>query len=688
MPRGLVFRLGEDRAFWTAVRDEGAPFSIRIGRGRESELILPKRLPAEVRETVSRAHARVFRNRKTLRIEDLGSVNFTYANGQIVLAPVELVLPATIRLGEVTLYVNHEPIGAESPDASQTTGTWTLEVTGTRSAFLDTPPQAMAAAWRGVSDRLRWSSIVFEVAECVNAARRAEEVELYLRAILAQQLNVRDIAVLWSVSPSRSQAALEALGVPGDWAAGIQQQLASLRDGNPLVSLELPARTASAWAVRSFDTADPTFTVLVAWPINGRAKIPPEDIGTVLALCLRVVQPTLSALRELESRRASEIQALPHMPSEEMLRICRDRHMWGRSPAFLKALYYAEHAATRYLGMHRPDQRLSSVFVLGETGTGKSALARLIHHLSKHSEERFEELNCAAIPVPLAESELFGYEKGSHDKAFSAKEGLFETANRGTLFLDEIGKTTKEFQSKLLKVLDTGEYRRLGGNQSRQTSCYVILAASEDPEFLIKEGILLEELWYRTGAFTVTLPPLRERGQDLDLLVEMAVEHLGQSHETGQSKRVSPQVLALFRGYHWPGNVRELMQYLDVAHALAPSDAPEIDVAHLPENLLRSLGVRPATETTRPGLDTTKAWDEVISAVEREYLVCLVRECEGNLMEVARRSDKAYQTIHTKLKLFRGWLDEAATPEREAEKNRLRSLADAYWNVIEKGATP
>jgi len=279
----------------------------------------------------------------------------------------------------------------------------------------------------------------------------------------------------------------------------------------------------------------------------------------------------------------------------------------------------------------------------------------------------------------LAESELFGYEKGAHDRAFGAKPGLFEAATNGTLFLDEIGKTSPELQGKLLTVLETGQYRRLGSTRVHQAQCNVILAASEDPVQLCKEGELLEELWFRVGAFTITLPPLRERPGDIAVIAEKVQERLNAALPSQERKHLAPEALALLQTYPWPGNVRQLVQSLEVAYSLAPREARQVDPEHLPEHVLKGLGIGGGTTTTAtPTVDLTQGLDENVQRLERDYLARLFAECEGNLSEVSRRAGKAYQTIHNKMKALRRWLDEARDPRMAAEIARLRDFLENH----------
>ncbi|MFA6243828.1 MAG: sigma 54-interacting transcriptional regulator, partial [Candidatus Hydrogenedentales bacterium] len=562
-------------------------------------------------------------------------------------------------------------------------GVSTTGVTETRRFEL--PELQNGRMLREVSGRLHWAGALMHLAGLVSTARRADDAEAQLKQLMALHLSAQLVELALDVPPARMREEMRARGLSEESALAVCRCLKETPRAESVARVELCEPESLAWVLRFAQQGEERASVLVARGIDcKRIGEDLEEAEAVVGVALRMAEPFVRTLRELETHRAASPSAVRHDISPAMKSLCEAERMWGESSSFRTSLYYAEQAATRYLPAHRHDRKLSAVFILGESGTGKSAMARLMHRTSNHREKRFEEINCAAIPVTLAESELFGYEKGAHDKAFAAKPGLFEIAENGTLFLDEIGKTSKDFQGKLLKVLDTGEFRRLGGTQARTTNCYVILAASEDPRQLCEKGLLLEELWYRTNALTITLPPLRERGGDIALLVSKQIESLNAPLPPEQQKRMSRQVMGLFTSYPWPGNVRELMQYLEVAHALCPPDVDEIAVQDLPENILRALGIEKLTDHMPIAMtDTSKPLDDLVSALEREYFARMIHECEGNLMEVARRSKKSYQTIHTKLKAFRAWLESLGDGPAQ-ERERLRSIAGPYWSIIQR----
>ncbi|MBI3119892.1 MAG: sigma 54-interacting transcriptional regulator [Candidatus Hydrogenedentes bacterium] len=660
--------------------ETGRPFSVRIGRAPEAELVVPDTVPEELRLSVSRFHARLFSHNGTLWLEDLDSHNFTWLNERIVFLPTPVKLPAELRLGGVRLSLRSEegrpdlPSAPLAPHAARAGERPAADIASTRRSELGLRAK----------EQLHWLSALAAVAELAAAARRASSLCKDVEEFSAGVLGAERVTLHHNLSWPEFLALTIKLEIPNELLHehGIDTTTQAMR--SQYAHLRQDAGARQCWIINVPGGQSCRHCLLEAHFDQQRAGHElSDDADTFVHFAVRMIQPLLAALAELEAERAAVIESVPHLPSAHMIQLCESERLWGNSVDHRKSMYFAELAAKRYLGAFQGDRKLSVLFFLGESGTGKSALARVIHRLSDHAAQPFLELNCAAIPITLAESELFGYEKGAHDKAYTAKAGWFEAAAGGTLFLDEIGKTTAEFQSKLLKVLDTGEFSRLGSNSTRKTHCYVILATSEDPVSLCESGRLLREFWYRVGAFTITLAPLRERPDDIALLVQRKLQHMNAEHPDDPPKRMSDKAFALFKAYHWPGNIRELIQYLEVAYALTPPDQPIIDVPHLPESFCRGVGVTqgPRPEAVLAAL-ARKRWDDYMEIAERQYLVALIAACEGNLSEVARRAEKSYQTIHNKLREVRQWLQETSGAEAELEKKQLQEIAGKWWHVI------
>ena len=246
----------------------------------------------------------------------------------------------------------------------------------------------------------------------------------------------------------------------------------------------------------------------------------------------------------------------------------------GDSPTMREMLALAHKVA---------ESEVSSVLLQGESGTGKDLVAKAIHYHSTRSENPFVAINCAAIPGTLIESELFGYEKGAFTDAKARKEGMFEQAEGGTLFLDEIGELELSLQAKLLRVLEEGSFRRVGGLKDLPLDVRVIAASNRDLKTEGEAGRFRADLFYRLSVIQIDIPPLRERGDDIRVLAE----HYMASFKSRLRKNIDsiePEALAAFRAYQWPGNVRELRNVIERAMIL--EDGDEITAKYLPRGLV------------------------------------------------------------------------------------------------------
>ena len=235
----------------------------------------------------------------------------------------------------------------------------------------------------------------------------------------------------------------------------------------------------------------------------------------------------------------------------------------------------------------------ANILILGESGTGKDLVAKAIHYGSQRSDRPFVAVNCAALPATLIESELFGYEKGAFTDAKARKEGLFEQAEGGTLLLDEIGELELSLQAKLLRVLEEGAFRRVGGLKDIPLDVRVLAASNRDLKTESEGGRFRLDLYYRLSIIQIDIPPLRERGDDVLLLSQHYIDTLGarlkRNHKiTG----ISPEAAAVFRNYRWPGNVRELRNVIE--RALILEDSDQITTEYLPGGLLESPRFEPA----------------------------------------------------------------------------------------------
>lgn len=247
----------------------------------------------------------------------------------------------------------------------------------------------------------------------------------------------------------------------------------------------------------------------------------------------------------------------------------------GESPAMKKMLSLAAKVA---------ESEVSSVLLQGESGTGKDLLAKAIHYGSQRAEGPFVAVNCAALPATLIESELFGYEKGAFTDAKARKEGLFEQAEGGTLLLDEIGELELSLQAKLLRVLEEGAFRRVGGLKDIPLDVRVLAASNRDLKAESEAGRFRLDLYYRLSIIQIDIPPLRERGDDVLLLSQHYIDTIGARLKRNRVTALSSEVQEVFRKYHWPGNVRELRNVIE--RALILEDTDKITTEYLPGGLL------------------------------------------------------------------------------------------------------
>src|SRR5213593_4473980 len=283
----------------------------------------------------------------------------------------------------------------------------------------------------------------------------------------------------------------------------------------------------------------------------------------------------------------------------------------------------------------------ASVIVTGESGTGKELVARTIHKLSARSDGPFIAINAAAIPENLMESEIFGHERGAFTGAVGTRAGCFELANRGTLLLDEIAEMPMSLQPKLLRVLEDGRIRRLGGRQEFAFDVRVIAATNREPRAAVEAGKLREDLYYRLNVFTVALPPLRERKGDIPLLAQHFIREYNRKHTT-HVEALRVETLEMLKDYSWPGNVRELKNVMERAVILAKGDW--IEPSHLPPYILN------------PGSDATQKlvlpMGVTAAEAEKELILKTLEKTEHNKAEAARLLGLDVKTIRNKLKSY------------------------------------
>jgi formate hydrogenlyase transcriptional activator len=318
---------------------------------------------------------------------------------------------------------------------------------------------------------------------------------------------------------------------------------------------------------------------------------------------------------------------------EEIIKASMFEEIVGNSPPLQQVL-------SRVAKVARTD---STVLITGETGTGKELIARAIHKASKRSDRAFVSVNCAAIPQSLIPSELFGHEKGAFTGATGRRLGRFELADGGTIFLDEVGELPPETQVALLRVLQEHEFERVGGNRSIRANVRVIVATNRDLEAAIAAGTFREDLFYRLNVFPIEIPPLRQRREDIRMLVQYFIDRY--ARELGKNIRtVSKETLDLFQSYRWPGNIRELRNVIERSIIVCDTESFSVDESWLSHQPL------PAQPTGKLELRQTLA-DQ-----EREAIEAALTESRGRVFGpsgAAARLGIARSTLDSKIKTLR-----------------------------------
>jgi len=284
----------------------------------------------------------------------------------------------------------------------------------------------------------------------------------------------------------------------------------------------------------------------------------------------------------------------------------------------------------------------TTVLLTGESGTGKEVAARQVHQQSRNSRGSFIPINCGSIPGTLLESTLFGHEKGSFTGANERKKGVFEESHNGTIFLDEITETTPEFQIQLLRVLETSTIRRVGSSVEIPLNLRVVAATNQNIAELVKMGRFREDLYFRLNVFHIEIPPLRERREDLPVIIEYHLKRL--SSAMGKNvTRIAPKALEIFNTHSWPGNIRELVNVLENAMIMCKGDS--ISVSDLPTHLL-SGGSSMVLNQNHEVENYADAKEEF----ERIYFQALLQQSEMNISKAAQSAGLSRQHLHLKLK--------------------------------------
>lgn len=385
------------------------------------------------------------------------------------------------------------------------------------------------------------------------------------------------------------------------------------------------------------------------------------EIVAVVVTAYGTVQDAVSAIK----RGATDFVMKP-FPFDHLLHILStalEQRRLKSENEYLRSQLQERYRFEGIVGRSRPMRDLfqlletvarttSTILVTGETGTGKELVARAIHHNSSRRQQRFVAINCGAIPDALLESELFGHVRGAFTGAFNARAGRLELADRGTLFLDEIGTMGTSLQTKLLRALQERAFERVGGNETRRVDVRVIAATNADLVQRVEEGHFREDLYYRLNVIPIHLPPLRERREDIPLLVQDFVERIGAAQTPPRrGVVVSQNAMRHMMAYRWPGNVRQLENAIERALALSPGRS-HIETRDLPAEIQPAAGEgepEPAIALPETGLDLS----EYLQGIERTLIGAALERTGGNKQQAAQLLGLKRTTLVEKTKRWR-----------------------------------
>jgi Nif-specific regulatory protein len=603
-----------------------------IGREHPCDIHLPD-------EKVSRRHARLACEEGRWTVSDLGSRNGTLVNGQRV-EQRELASRDEITFGDIrVLFVAEDETPETLPpdDATWLQPTIAETVVGDRIELL--------SRGRVTHDREQLEhthEALITLFRYSGAAAAAKSLGLLLDEMtrVAQEILQPDRLVPILVDPET--------GERKPWfrkASALDRRLAELPVSRSIIDFAFherisvlshaPAederfRNAPSIQLNRIATAmcvplrsgDQVLGAVYADRLGDAQPFSRTDLELLTALAL----PTTAAIQNIRSGEALQRER------QWLEREVRGQYaIIGRSPKITALFDFIERAAPLDTG----------VLLIGESGTGKELVARAIHYSGPRGKGPFEAVNCAALTESLLESELFGHVKGAFTGAHEDRAGRFELAHRGTLFLDEIAEMPPSSQAKLLRVLETGEYRRIGDVRDRLSSARVLAATNQDIERLVREGRFRQDLFYRLNILTCHLPPLREHVEDLELLCEHFLDLL--CRKCGKLRStLSEAALARLRQHPWPGNVRELRNLLERIVVLSSKGSIEL------EDL--QLSLQPAATVAADASPTAS-----LEEVERAHIQRVLQHTEGNKKEAARLLGIDRSTLYAKIKAYQLW---------------------------------
>lgn len=450
-------------------------------------------------------------------------------------------------------------------------------------------------------------------------------------------------AALWLVDPQGSVSSLKTYAEDSEGYLLLASNAVSL-------SLEFVRRKpfSTATVIRRDEVAQFASAMAQTWKIPADLIVAPMKhgdnlVGVFVLLCHEGDADLTRAQAMIEHLERTVIASLFGQPelhdSGNGHDVVLGDGLFGRSTAMRKVMADVRRVAGSDL----------NVFIIGESGTGKELIARNIHKLSPRSHEAFIPVDPVALPPQLLESELFGHEKGAFTGATHRKRGIFEYANHGTLFLDEICELQFDLQAKLLRAIQEREFRRVGGRQLIDVDVRLISATNRDPDEAVRDKRLREDLFFRLNGVPIYIPPLRERREDIPVLVEHFAAEYSKRSKVERVRLTDGAIECLYE-YDWPGNVRQLQHVVE--RLITLTDKEVVSVADLPDELVHSTGsaVNVAGSDAMRGLSLEQARKQRLATFERDYLCHLLQRYRGNISQVAKAAGTSRKTIYQILK--------------------------------------
>jgi DNA-binding NtrC family response regulator len=404
------------------------------------------------------------------------------------------------------------------------------------------------------------------------------------------------------------------------------------KEGFNVVAETSPSNAINSFKSNNFDLVITDFYMpeMNGLELLGEIKNINPDVDVIVMTAYASIDNAVDAMR----KGAYDYIVKPFQNDDLLLSIKRvfEKRMLAEENRYLRAELSKKYGFHNIIGSSPAMQNLfnliervadsdAAALLIGESGTGKELVARAIHFSGKKKDRNFVAINCSALPDTLLESELFGHTKGAFTGATESKQGLFEYANGGTLFLDEIADTSPSVQAKLLRVIEDKKIRKLGDNKEMEVDVRIITATSRNLRKLIDENTFREDLFYRINVFPLNIPPLRERREDIPLLID---------HFLKDRKRIHPSALDILMNYNWPGNVRELENMIERLVVFASSETV------MPDDLPSEI-----KDTVCTKIDSSLSYQEVKKQVldefNQNFIVCTLRQTGGNVTKAAEK---------------------------------------------------